>query len=88
MDNLANKLKNFKNALQRLKEAAQEFNRSDASGVVRDGLMQRFDSLTNWPGKPPGNTWRISVFLTRILQSCNQRSLRQKIITTKGTGCS
>jgi len=43
MGKLESKLNNFKHALQRLKEAAQEFSRSDASDVVRDGLIQRFE---------------------------------------------
>ncbi len=43
MGNLESKLNNFKHALERLKEAAQEFSRSDASDVVRDGLIQRFE---------------------------------------------
>lgn len=43
MSRLENKLINFKNALERLKEAAIEFTREDASDVVRDGLIQRFE---------------------------------------------
>lgn len=34
---------NFSNALQRLQEAVVELNKNDASEVVRDGLIQRFE---------------------------------------------
>ncbi len=37
------KLSNFRNALQRLKEAVNEFNQPDASEVIRDGVIQRFE---------------------------------------------
>ena len=43
MSKLAVKLSNFKNALQRLKEAAIELEQINASDVVRDGLIQRFE---------------------------------------------
>lgn len=43
MSKLESKLTNFKNALDRLKEAAIEFNQTDASDVIRDGLIQRFE---------------------------------------------
>lgn len=34
---------NFKNAINRLKEAAKEFKQENASDVIRDGLIQRFE---------------------------------------------
>ncbi len=37
------KLSNFYNALQRLKEGVIEFKQDDASDVVRDGVIQRFE---------------------------------------------
>ncbi|WP_434511926.1 nucleotidyltransferase substrate binding protein [Desulfitobacterium sp. AusDCA] len=37
------KLANFRNALQRLKEAVDEFNQPGASEVIRDGVIQRFE---------------------------------------------
>lgn len=37
------KLTNFQNALQRLKEAVNEFNQPAASEVIRDGVIQRFE---------------------------------------------
>ncbi|MCD5410047.1 MAG: nucleotidyltransferase substrate binding protein [Clostridiales bacterium] len=43
MSKLKIKLDNFRNALLRLKEAELEFKKSDASDVVRDGLIQRFE---------------------------------------------
>ncbi len=43
MSKLETKLNNFTNALQRLKEAAIELEKDDASDVVRDGLIQRFE---------------------------------------------
>ncbi|AKL93672.1 nucleotidyltransferase substrate binding protein [Clostridium aceticum] len=43
MSKLETKLINFKNALDRLREAVVEFKREDASDVVRDGLIQRFE---------------------------------------------
>lgn len=43
MSKLETKLTNFKNSLNRLREAVLEFNREDASDVVRDGLVQRFE---------------------------------------------
>jgi len=43
MSKLEVKLSNFKNALQRLKEAAIELQQPNASDVVRDGVIQRFE---------------------------------------------
>ncbi|SNT24271.1 nucleotidyltransferase substrate binding protein, HI0074 family [Anaerovirgula multivorans] len=43
MSKLETKLINFKNALDRLREAIVEFKQVDASDVVRDGLIQRFE---------------------------------------------
>lgn len=43
MSKLEEKLNNFKNALQRLKEAAIELQQINASDVVRDGVIQRFE---------------------------------------------
>jgi nucleotidyltransferase substrate binding protein (TIGR01987 family) len=43
MSKFETKLGNFSAALQRLKEAAQEFNQKDSSDVVRDGMIQRFE---------------------------------------------
>lgn len=43
MSKLERKLNNFKNALERLKEAVEEFKQEHASDVVRDGLIQRFE---------------------------------------------
>ncbi|SET64203.1 nucleotidyltransferase substrate binding protein, HI0074 family [Natronincola peptidivorans] len=43
MNKLETKLINFKNALKRLKEAAEELKQEDASNVIRDGLIQRFE---------------------------------------------
>jgi len=43
MSKLKEKVINFHNALQRLKEAALELKKSDASDVVRDGVIQRFE---------------------------------------------
>lgn len=43
MSKLENKVGNFTNALQRLKEAGIELEKSDASDVVRDGVIQRFE---------------------------------------------
>lgn len=43
MSKLKAKLSNFHNALQRLKEAVFELEKSDASDVVRDGVIQRFE---------------------------------------------
>lgn len=37
------KLANFRNALQRLKEAVDEFNQPGASEVIHDGVIQRFE---------------------------------------------
>lgn len=37
------KLTNFQSALQRLKEAVFEFNQPEASEVIRDGVIQRFE---------------------------------------------
>jgi len=43
MSKLETKLSNFRNALQRLKEAATELQQRSASDVVRDGVIQRFE---------------------------------------------
>ncbi|NLI93458.1 MAG: nucleotidyltransferase [Peptococcaceae bacterium] len=43
MDKIETKLSNFQNALQRLKEADQEYKKEGSSDVVRDGLIQRFE---------------------------------------------
>ena len=43
MSKLENKITNFNNALQRLMEAADEYGKKDASDVIRDGLIQRFE---------------------------------------------
>ena len=43
MKKLEIKLMNFNNALQRLKEAAKELETENASDVVRDGVIQRFE---------------------------------------------
>ncbi|HOJ10772.1 MAG TPA: nucleotidyltransferase substrate binding protein [Clostridiales bacterium] len=43
MKKLEIKLMNFSNALQRLKEAAKELEARDASDVIRDGVIQRFE---------------------------------------------
>ena len=43
MSKLESKLTNFSNALQRLKEAVAELERPNASDVVRDGVIQRFE---------------------------------------------
>ena len=43
MSKLKTKLSNFNNALQRLKEAVEEFKRQGVSDVVRDGVIQRFE---------------------------------------------
>ena len=43
MSKLKNKILNFKNATNRLKEAAEEFKQENASDVIRDGLIQRFE---------------------------------------------
>ena len=43
MSKLESKLSNFNQALQRLKEAVEEFKRPGASDVVRDGVIQRFE---------------------------------------------
>ena len=43
MSKLENKITNFKNALQRLMEASEEYAKKDASDVIRDGLIQRFE---------------------------------------------
>lgn len=37
------KLTSFQDALQRLKEAVNEFNQPEASDVIRDGVIQRFE---------------------------------------------
>ena len=43
MSKLKNKILNFRNATNRLKEAALEFKQENASDVIRDGLIQRFE---------------------------------------------
>ncbi|SFI21946.1 nucleotidyltransferase substrate binding protein, HI0074 family [Tindallia magadiensis] len=43
MNRYDNKRRNFKNALERLKEAVEEFRQEDSGDVVRDGLIQRFE---------------------------------------------
>ena len=43
MSKLENKITNFNNVLQRLMEAANEYGKKDASDVIRDGLIQRFE---------------------------------------------
>jgi len=43
MRKLDTKLTNFNKALQRLKEAVKEFEQINASDVVRDGVIQRFE---------------------------------------------
>ncbi len=43
MSKLRIKLTNFSNALQRLEEASLEFKQRNASDVIRDGLIQRFE---------------------------------------------
>ena len=43
MSKLESKLINFNQALQRLKEAVEEFKQPDSSDVIRDGVIQRFE---------------------------------------------
>lgn len=43
MSKLKTKLRNYQDALQRLKEAIAEFTQVNSSDVVRDGLIQRFE---------------------------------------------
>jgi len=43
MSKLKAKISNFYNALQRLKEAVSELEKSNGSDVVRDGVIQRFE---------------------------------------------
>ena len=43
MNKLEIKLSNFKNALERLKEAVDEYKKENASDVIRDGVIQRFE---------------------------------------------
>ncbi|GAU77738.1 nucleotidyltransferase substrate binding protein [Fusibacter sp. 3D3] len=43
MSKLETKRANFKNAVDRLREAVVEFQQEGASDVVRDGLIQRFE---------------------------------------------
>lgn len=43
MSKLESKLSNLNQALQRLKEAVEEFKQPNASDVVRDGVIQRFE---------------------------------------------
>jgi len=43
MSKLKVKISNFQNALRRLKEATLELEKSNASDVVRDGVIRRFE---------------------------------------------
>ncbi|MDD2402880.1 MAG: nucleotidyltransferase substrate binding protein [Clostridia bacterium] len=43
MSKLKAKISNFRNALRRLKEATLELEKSNASDVVRDGVIRRFE---------------------------------------------
>ncbi|MDD2212853.1 MAG: nucleotidyltransferase substrate binding protein [Clostridia bacterium] len=43
MSKIKIKLSNFKKALQRLKEAAEEFQKDVSNDVIRDGVIQRFE---------------------------------------------
>src|SRR5512136_2991361 len=43
MSKLETKLTNFNNALNRLKQAIEEFNKDTSSDVIRDGVIQRFE---------------------------------------------
>jgi len=43
MGNLEAKLSNFKNALQRLKEAVEQLEQNETNDLLRDGLIQRFE---------------------------------------------
>ncbi len=43
MGSLETKLSNFKNALQRLKEAVEQFKQDNTNDLLRDGLIQRFE---------------------------------------------
>ncbi|SMP57208.1 nucleotidyltransferase substrate binding protein [Anoxynatronum buryatiense] len=43
MSKLESKQINFKKALDRLKEAVEEYQKENASDVVRDGVIQRFE---------------------------------------------
>ncbi|HHY05496.1 MAG TPA: nucleotidyltransferase [Clostridia bacterium] len=43
MSKIKIKLSNFKKALQRLKEAAEQFKQDNANDVIRDGVIQRFE---------------------------------------------
>lgn len=43
MSRLENKLNNFATALKRLNEAVNESKQANASDVVRDGMIQRFE---------------------------------------------
>jgi len=45
MSKLENKLDNFASALKRLNEAVAESRQADASDVVRDGMIQRFEFI-------------------------------------------
>lgn len=44
MNKLETKLMNFSNALKRLKEAAEKFKSNNTNDVIRDGVIQRFES--------------------------------------------
>lgn len=43
MNKLENKIDNFKNAVNRLLEAAEELKKDETNSVVRDGMIQRFE---------------------------------------------
>ncbi len=43
MSKLKTKLNNFSNAIKRLKEAIDEFEKNNISDVIRDGVIQRFE---------------------------------------------
>jgi nucleotidyltransferase substrate binding protein (TIGR01987 family) len=43
MGKLETKLMNLNNALKRLREAVKEYRQADASDVIRDGVIQRFE---------------------------------------------
>ena len=43
MSKFETKLTNFSNALERLKEAIEEFEKDNSSNVIRDGVIQRFE---------------------------------------------
>lgn len=43
MSKIENKLTNFSKAIQRLREAVQEFEKNRDNDVIRDGVIQRFE---------------------------------------------